>query len=240
MKIAILDDEIFFLDLLESTLRLALEHTGITNTTIDRFNSTEDFKANWTPMSYRIIFLDIYIDHENGIDIARYIRQFDENVTIVFCTTSNEFAMQSYEVNASYYLQKPLTEENITFMLQRINVSKIYEKQTITLPDGFTCILYDIKYTTYSNHSVTFYIEHLKPHSVYTSQSVVEDLLLSHEGFAVINRGTIVNLDKVRKLDKTSVYMNDETYLPVSRGKYKNFAKIYSDFKLKKLEERLA
>ena len=35
-----------------------------------------------------------------GIDVARLIREKDKEVKLVFCTSSNEFAGESYEVNA--------------------------------------------------------------------------------------------------------------------------------------------
>ena len=35
-----------------------------------------------------------------GVDVARKIRETDHNVRLVFCTTSNDFANESYEVAA--------------------------------------------------------------------------------------------------------------------------------------------
>ena len=55
-----------------------------------------------------------------GIDVARKVRESDNDVRLVFCTTSNEFASESYEVNAHYYLHKPFTEKSIKLMLDRL------------------------------------------------------------------------------------------------------------------------
>lgn len=48
------------------------------------------------------------MDKLTGVDVARKIRERDSNVKIVFSTTSNEFASESYEVNACYYLRKSI------------------------------------------------------------------------------------------------------------------------------------
>ena len=63
---------------------------------IDTFLSGTDFFAAWKTGMYDLIFLDIYLKDCLGIDIARQIRESDKDVLLVFCTTSNEFASESY------------------------------------------------------------------------------------------------------------------------------------------------
>ncbi len=239
MNIAIVDDEIEFLDMIENTIRAELNARNIADAHIDRFQSGEEFFAAWEPMKYHLLILDIYMDEENGIDVARKIREQDHQATLVFCTTSNEFASQSYEVNASYYLHKPLRQENVAAMLRRIDFSKMQKKQAIRLPDGYRCILYKIQYTNYSNHTITFYLEDEEPHSVYMSQSDLESILLRHNGFQVVNRGNIVNFNMVDKLEKSELYMKDGTMIPISRGRSKEVTKAYADFRFKQMEESM-
>ena len=38
-----------------------------------------------------IVFLDIYMEDITGVDTARAIRKIDEDVKLIFITTSNEF-----------------------------------------------------------------------------------------------------------------------------------------------------
>ena len=51
--------------------------------------------------SFDILFLDILMPGENGIETAKEIRQYDNNMKIIFLTSSPEFAVQSYTVKAS-------------------------------------------------------------------------------------------------------------------------------------------
>ena len=46
--------------------------------------------------SFDILFLDILMPGENGIETAKEIRQYDNNMKIIFLTSSPEFAVQSY------------------------------------------------------------------------------------------------------------------------------------------------
>ena len=46
----------------------------------------------------------------NGIELATEIRLNNEKCKIIFLTSSPEYAVNSYKVNAFYYLIKPLAD----------------------------------------------------------------------------------------------------------------------------------
>ena len=50
---------------------------------------------------FDIIILDIIMPGENGMDIAREIRKNHTEIEIIFLTSSPEYAVESYEVNAN-------------------------------------------------------------------------------------------------------------------------------------------
>lgn len=67
---------------------------------------------------------------ENGITVAKEIRQYDTAVEIIFLTSSTEFAVESYMVGAYFYQLKPIWEES----LFRLTDSVIAEcRRTVTL-----------------------------------------------------------------------------------------------------------
>ncbi len=239
MKIAIVDDEKIFLDQLNNIVENNLSEMGLEIEQIDLFHSADEFLESWKPHKYHVVFLDIYIDDNNGVDIARRIRETDSEVTLIFCTTSNEFAAQSYEVDARYYLQKPITDEKVASMLKRVNFLRLEKNRIITLPDGFRCMLHKIRYTNYINHSVVFYIDETEPHNVYMSHSAAEKLLLPHYEFITINKGNIVNMDMVEKISKNLFHMKNGELLPISRRRFKEVSDAYARYQLKKMESRI-
>lgn len=58
-------------------------------------------EASKKGMRFDIIFLDMRLDNEDGIDVANEIRKTDINTGIIITTSLIEYAVLGYSVNAS-------------------------------------------------------------------------------------------------------------------------------------------
>ncbi len=239
MTIALVDDDPILLASLREMLAASLAELGVEVRCIDPYASGTLFFSTWSPRMYDIILLDIYMGEEHGVDIARRIRETDTDALLIFCTSSNEYAAESYEVDASYYLQKPVTEDKLTAMLRRLNLSRIERGRAVTLPDGHRCPLRNILYTEYINHSVTFHLKDTEPHSVYMNHSEAEALLLRYRAFCGVNKGCIVNLAGVKKLDGNAFLMENGESLPIARRRFKEVSDAYTHYRFNRLSEEV-
>lgn len=113
MNIAIVDDLKTDSDRLVGFIDTYMKQHNLQYGTLDRFSSGEDFLGAFTPGKYDLIFLDIYMDGITGMETAKRIRQTDHDCRIIFITTSPEFAVESYNVNASFYLLKPIGKDGV-------------------------------------------------------------------------------------------------------------------------------
>ncbi len=240
MKIALVDDEQKQLNILKDTLIAALTELGLEAENIDCFTSADKFLAIMNADKYDIIILDIYMHEVNGVDVARRIRENDEEVTLAFCTSSNEYATQSYEVDARYYLQKPISREKVAAMLRRFNLGKIERNRNIRLPDGSRVPLRHIIYAEYINHSVQFHINGHRPHIIRTTQSTIEALLRGHKGFYVINKGCIVNFAQVKSIETNAFLMQNGETVPIARRRFKDIEMAYSQYLFDKMDEEVS
>ena len=77
------------------------------------FENAVDLLASMERENYDLLFLDVLMPGLSGIQAAREIRQKNENIKIVFLTSSPEYAVESYSVQATNYLLKPATEERL-------------------------------------------------------------------------------------------------------------------------------
>lgn len=69
---------------------------------------------------FHAIILDMLMKPINGIDAAKGVRKFDLSVPILIVTSTKEFALDGYQVNAWQYLTKPLDSERFVREVRRI------------------------------------------------------------------------------------------------------------------------
>lgn len=232
MRIALVDDTAEELEILSDIINNELPHA-----TLFSFPSGEDFLSAWNDNSYDLILLDIYMPGMLGVDVARKIRETDEDVRLVFCTTSNEFASESYEVGANYYLQKPVSTTSFQRMLKMIRLEDYEENRFITLPDGQRIVLRNITYTEYYNHSIIIHSKKRADLQTRMSQTEWETLLSEYDFLYSCSKGIVVNFYEVDKVtDGMFLLYNGET-VPISRRKTKEMTESYAHFRFRQMRK---
>jgi len=184
--------------------------------------------------SFDIIFLDILMPGENGMDAALEIRNYDRNVKIIFLTSSSEYAVQSYTVDAYYYQLKPVLEESF-FRLMDSAVSACDKEQSDSLilrcKSGIARIeLRKLEYCEVIHR--TLFI-HLTNGEVLESIGSLDELskrLAPFGGFIRPHRSYLVNLEYVRNLSYRAITMRCMTTIPIPRGKYQELKETYLEY----------
>lgn len=239
MNVALIDDDKKQIEKLSKLISNELSLVENTPHKLKSYNNSETFFATWQKDHFDLIILDIFIDGITGIDIARRIRETDKEVQLVFCSSSNEFASESYEVNAQYYLQKPVSETDIANMFRRLRFDFNNLTKTVQLPDGHSIILRSILYTDYANHVITIHMKNDETYRLRTSHTQIESLLHPYGYFISPFKGIIVNLYEVSSfLDDTFVLHNGQT-LPVARRRTKEVKDAYTKFLFNKLRKEI-
>jgi len=85
---------------------------------------------------FDIILLDIVMPLMNGIDTAAQIRKNDKSVKLVFLTSSPEFAIESYSVQANGYLLKPIDKDKLYSCLDHLYSSIADNTKYIMIKDA--------------------------------------------------------------------------------------------------------
>lgn len=221
LRFAVVEDRLPDAQRLESLLRLAFG--GGQPLVCDHYESGDAFLAAFPSKEYQVIFLDICMEGTNGIETARILRRTDPDLLLVFVTSSPEYVWDAFPVHPFDYLLKPYREEKLFQLadeLRRVlfraepELEVRIARQQVHLP------LRKIQYAMAQNHYVRIVSDDGECRAVSTF-SQVEQLLQAQENFIVCNRGVILNMDKVLRLDFDCFEMLDGTCLPV-RQKDKN------------------
>lgn len=240
MRIALVDDEVSQLyqlrDLISEELNELINNAAHK---IDGFRSGPSFLDHWTAGSYDVVILDIFMNGMTGVDVAKKIRETDQDVKLVFCSRSNEFAAESYQVNAQYYLLKPATKGSVSNMLKRLNLEFIQLAQAVTLPDGHPIILRRLLYTEYNNHVVTLYFKGGETYRIRANHTQIEELLCGYGYVYSPTKGMLVNFHEVTRMTEDSFRLSDGSFVPISRRRNKDAQAAYTKFRFQKMRSEV-
>lgn len=230
MRVALVDDSPEELRILTEILNNQLPEADVFT-----FPSGESFLKAWADNSYDLILLDIYMEELLGVDVARKVRETDLDVRIVFCTTSNEFASESYEVGANYYLQKPVSATSFQRMLGMIRLDNYEENRFITLPDGQKIVLRNITYTEYYNHTIIIHSKKRADLQTRMSQTEWENLLSEYRFLYSCSKGIVVNFYEVARSEGGMFLLKNGEMVPISRRKSKDALEAYAQFQFENM-----
>lgn len=231
MKIGICDDELVQTKLLSFLVR---KWAGRNNrlVTIEIFDSAEAFQFAWSEdKSYDVLLLDIQMSGQNGIELAKIIRQSDDTLAIIFITGFSDYIDEGYEVSALHYLIKPIKEDKLFACLDKARKRIQLDRKTILLCcNGENLRIYqdEIVYIEAFAHTVIITTIN-KRYEIKKSIGVLEkelDAAMFYRG----HRSYIVSLKYVLKIGKTGITLENGVQVPVSRRSYKGVNKAFIDF----------
>lgn len=111
MKIYICDDDLNMLYMLKTWLVEYMEdreyQIQIYDNGIDMIYEVEHSDSQ----EPQIIFMDIKLKNDNGIDVAKVIKRLNQNAVIIFISGYTEYFEDSFEADPVYFLIKPLKKD---------------------------------------------------------------------------------------------------------------------------------
>ena len=181
-----------------------------------------------------ILFLDVVMPGQNGMDVAKEIRQYDTNMKIIFLTSSPEFAVESYSVGAYFYQLKPIWEESF-FRLMDSVLAECEKKKKNSLilrsKDGITRIdLQQLEYCEVLGRKLLF---HLENGAVLESAGSLDDLagqLMQYSNFFRPHRSFLVNMEYIQNISSRSIKMVNDAEIPIPHGKCSEIKNTYMEY----------
>ena len=220
MKIAIIEDCEHDLN----ALTLLLEDWNkIHNTAVsyETFSGGEEFLEQYMSGGYDLLFIDIFLKGMDGIKTARAVRQKDASCLIVFLTMSQDYAWDSFPLHPFDYLIKPCTKDSIERILTEAQRVLPEKDPTLKLSYGrqkLEIAYSDLMYLTADGHHVLVTAMQYRNIRCYVGGfSQISDKLCKDSRFLFPNRGVILNMQYIEKLEKDFCVMTDGQYFPIRR-----------------------
>ena len=228
LKIAICDDDFKFAGSLESLImaeslklciRVETEVFADGKTLVEHIRSGE---------CYGLIFLDIEIEEVDGISAARFIRQMDRSVLLIYISGYDNYLKELFEVEPFRFLSKPLDNELFCRYYkeacQRIGETEIFYQYTFN-KKIHKVSLKDIVYFESRNRVIHIFFSDGHYECFYGKLNNVEkEIESSRIYFLRIHQSFLVNYDHIRKMNFFFITVdidNKEINLKISEDRQK-------------------
>ena len=222
MRIAIVDDNKLHRDKMKQVLKECRKKDDISD-----FENIRDYERS--EGVYELLLLDIELKDEKGI---RYIKNNPQKHRyVVYVSSYPEMMGEAFHSNVLGFIPKDkinaLLVDKVNEVEQEIKKDKLYNFKTL---DGDIRIEeYKILYFMYSDHTVCMKIENRKSFLYLSARSLSEINHKVSDNFYKVNRNTIVNIMKIKKIVPRGYELmtQDDKTIKVSDKKWNDFKSRY-------------
>lgn len=190
-----------------------------------QFNSGEELLQ--AEENFDIVFLDIMMDGLDGMKTAKRIRKKASCRLLVFISASREYVFDAYDVEAFWYLVKPVEAAKLKQVLKKavlkteaaspdfILVNKGRQKQKIFLRD---ILYFEIMGRLIDIHKTGGISDY------YGKISILEEEL-REKGFFRCHKSYLVHLKYVKGYNRQEAVLDNGEKIPISKRRYEEFCK---------------
>lgn len=228
---AIIDDEPLAISLLESYVNKTpfLQLVG-------KFNSALNALSELSSQPVDLLFLDIQMPELNGLEFSRILKT---DTRIIFTTAFEQYALDSYKVNALDYLLKPISYPDFLkaankalqwYELVKGNKGNENNTESIFIKTEYKLVQVELRKILYIEglkDYVKIFIED-EPHPILSLMSIksLEELLPSNR-FIRVHRSFIVQPEKIKVIERNRIVFGKE-YIPISDNYKQKFMEFLS------------
>lgn len=180
-----------------------------------------------TPCFFDLFFLDIQMPEQDGIALAKKIRENENRGTIIFITALAEYVYDAFEVEAFDYICKPIDDMRLQKTLDRA-IKKLRESEknclfvqtmnwckSVKLDEIYYCEVMNRKIYLHTKTGVVEYYCKLKD---------IEKQL--DYRFVRCHRSYLVNLDFLLEYTNGHITLENGEHIPVSRLRHRDFMEV--------------
>lgn len=229
LQIAICDDEREDFLNMQLLVQEVMDFYGIRNN-IQYFETGEELLAS--SVSFDLIFMDIMLNEENGIEIGKKLYWKNKSVKIIFQTYYEDQCSNAVnESHAFAFLKKPIDSELLKKQMSDFLQTK---ENSQDLWMSFENVVWVSEDSKIRKHMTKMPVQDIIYFEVSKKDKVVKVVtergcflysVIFHEleerirpfGFEICSRGIMANFDKIQRVEKGNLIMSNGEVLPLSR-----------------------
>ncbi len=197
------------------------------------FNNGDDLLDHLSKNKADLVFLDIMMPFLDGMETAHLIRERSIDVNLIFLTSTPDFAIESYDVNASGYMLKPIIYEKMAHLLDRMVVKSAEKSATITIKtnSGYRSLeIPKIECLEAQGKNVVFHMSDGTTAEAIGKFSSYEEILMKENVFFKCHRSYILGLGHINNFSSAEATTVSGLTCPIARGLGQAFKDAYFRF----------
>ncbi len=222
-QLGICDDEPVFLNHANTLIDEIMKQYGIP-CCIHVFRSKQELLSYMQDESNAhldLLFLDIYLEDGNGMELAKYLRNSGNEISIAFISNSMDFVLDGYMVEPLGYLIKPLERDRIAEVLLR--AYKKFERNRMVIHTPSQTVSFRLDEILYLEIHDKILSIHTKNGTVLEAAAKLNDWTgkLPQEQFVQCHRSYVVALSAISSICRYTIMLKNNEKIPVSKKRYK-------------------
>lgn len=205
MTIIIYDNDGNSSSFLEDIVMNILAEKTIGGYTIEKCMSRKDLEEYF---DIALLFIDIDLGDENGMEIAKELRRQEEKMPIVFVSSNKEYAVESYDVDALGYLIKPIQPEKVRRIMDKfLKQNEEYIVRDTRGNEKLKVPLQNIEYFESKNTSILLHLANGHQIRTYGKLGNIEKEL-ENKNFLRCHQSYLINMDHIVGIREACFIMN--------------------------------
>lgn len=187
---------------------------------------------------FHICFLDIFMPGLNGIDTAKELRQHNKEMKLVFTTSSIDFALEGYKVQACNYLLKPISKLEFFATMDQIMGELQIEKEDslcLSTSEGVERLSFSQIVLIEANRNNSLLTCRDKRQITSTiAFGQLKEQVLTRDCFFHISRSILVNFNYVTGTKSGFLKLETGEEIPIPRRRKQEITSAFLDYSTKK------
>ena len=219
IRIAICDDDKKYAERMKELIVNAyIEQKGLTKSIECILYSTAQMLVQqYLEDKIDIVFMDIELGEELGLDVAKQLKKIDDELAIVYMTNHDHYVFDAYVCRPLGFIRKSRDIVDLNRAMVEITYYINKKYATILLKDNMKNIelsIRDIRAIEVYNHNIVVMMKN-KEFTVRDKLSRIEQILYRYD-FIKISRSRMVNPMYIQNITGEKIYLYGDDVLEVS------------------------
>lgn len=199
---------------------------------IEEYNAAADVLHGMEEEAYDIALMDICMPGVSGTDAAEKMLAQNPEMSVIFLTTSGEYAVEAFAMNATHYLLKPFTQEQFDAALDRA-IKKTEDQVLLSLDcvDGvYRVRSSEIVSVESQNHYLLLRLSSGETLRIRMKLSQMFEEIQKYPAFIKVGASYVVNFNFVRSISGNNIEMQSGAKIPVPRRSVEEVQRAYMEY----------